>query len=110
MARIGRESARRQLLRMSDRTLADAGFSRASLESGVGAWPWRHDEDDAAAAVASCAERAGHAFERLAAHELRAGGDAEAGELGNACTDVGHVACEVGAGPTRDGGGERWAA
>ena len=39
--RLGRERARRYLLGCSDRTLADAGFSRERLERGEHAWPWR---------------------------------------------------------------------
>ena len=42
--RIARERAREVLLRMSDRALADAGFSRELVESGVKAWPWRAEE------------------------------------------------------------------
>ena len=38
---VGRSRARRALLALSDRALIDAGFSRAALESGIAAWPWR---------------------------------------------------------------------
>ena len=38
---VGRERARRELLNLNDRYLADLGFSRELLEEGVQAWPWR---------------------------------------------------------------------
>ncbi|WP_455375559.1 DUF1127 domain-containing protein [Kaarinaea lacus] len=43
--RVGRARARRELLSMSDRSLADIGFSRELLEIGVSAWPWRLNQD-----------------------------------------------------------------
>jgi len=43
--RIGNEQARRVLLTYSDRALADMGFSRKLLESGISAWPWRAKEE-----------------------------------------------------------------
>ena len=50
--KAGRSRARRELLSQSDRVLADAGFSRAALQSGIAAWPWRAETDDAPAASA----------------------------------------------------------
>ncbi len=44
MTRMGHARARSHLLAQSDRTLADAGFSRELLKQGVDAWPWRHDD------------------------------------------------------------------
>ena len=44
---VGRDLARQGLLRMSDRALADMGFSRERLEAGVRAWPWRAEDDTA---------------------------------------------------------------
>ena len=51
-----RDLARRRLLRMSDRALADMSFSRERLEAGVRAWPWR-TEDGAQGTVAASARR-----------------------------------------------------
>ena len=51
----GRRRARRTLLAQSDRSLADAGFSRAALESGIAAWPWRPEADEAPAVPARAA-------------------------------------------------------
>ena len=39
--RVRRGEARRNLLARSDRELADMGVSRALLEDGIAAWPWR---------------------------------------------------------------------
>ena len=50
--KAGRSRARRELLSQSDRVLADAGFSRLALHSGIAAWPWRAETDDAPAASA----------------------------------------------------------
>ena len=36
---------RRRLLRMDESCLADIGYSRALLEEGVRAWPWRLPSD-----------------------------------------------------------------
>lgn len=58
MLLASRARARRELLRYSDRALVDAGFSRELLETDVGAWPWRFDDDSAAAARAMHAARA----------------------------------------------------
>lgn len=38
---IERARTRNALLALSDRNLADAGFSRELLEKGVKAWPWK---------------------------------------------------------------------
>lgn len=38
---IERSRLRNDLLRLDARLLADAGYSRELLESGVRAWPWR---------------------------------------------------------------------
>ena len=53
----GRSRARRALLAQSDRSLADAGFSRTLLESGIGAWPWRIEADEAPTASARATSR-----------------------------------------------------
>lgn len=41
MTWIERSRLRQRLLRMDDRRLEDIGYSRALLEDGVRAWPWR---------------------------------------------------------------------
>jgi uncharacterized protein YjiS (DUF1127 family) len=45
---IERSRLRQNLLRLDGRQLADAGFSRALLEAGVRAWPWRTPAEPAA--------------------------------------------------------------
>lgn len=116
LARAGHEHARRQLLCMSDRSLADAGFSRALLESGVGAWPWRLEDGDDIPVAATCEERVRRASERRAVRELRAYSDTELTELGIARADVeravrdGRTGVDTGAPGERDDGGERRAA
>ncbi len=86
--RSGRARARRELLHMDDRLLADAGFSRELLELGVDAWPWR---------VQECADRLTsplvevEAAERelaSAAEALRRYSDAELTDLGIARGDI----------------------
>jgi uncharacterized protein YjiS (DUF1127 family) len=83
----GKLRARQELLRMSDRQLADFGFSKELLEEGVKAWPWRvpvdSDETPQLAVVTSTAapvqdERA----IRQAIEELSAYSDRELAELG----------------------------
>ena len=41
-----RSLERRNLLELDARVLADIGISRELLEWGVGAWPWRMQQDD----------------------------------------------------------------
>ncbi|MBX2836830.1 MAG: DUF1127 domain-containing protein [Gammaproteobacteria bacterium] len=45
MTHRGRVEARQALLHQSDRTLEDLGISRALLEQGTDAWPWREKAD-----------------------------------------------------------------
>lgn len=52
MTALGRQQARRILLNQSDHTLKDLGISRAKLEQGVKAWPWKVLEDQPIAAKA----------------------------------------------------------
>ena len=54
----GRHRVRNQLLAMSDRSLEDIGFSRALLEKGVDAWPWRVEEVEAEVIRAKFTQRA----------------------------------------------------
>ena len=42
---IERSRLRHSLLQLDARLLADAGFSRALVEAGVRAWPWRAPEE-----------------------------------------------------------------
>ena len=42
------ETTRRTLLELDDRTLGDIGVSRALLERGPQAWPWRPESEPAA--------------------------------------------------------------
>ena len=44
---IERSRLRQDLLQLDARLLADAGFSRALVEAGVHAWPWRTPEEPA---------------------------------------------------------------
>jgi len=46
--RAGRSRARRELLALSDRSLADSGLSRALLEQGISAWPWQEAAEEPA--------------------------------------------------------------
>lgn len=50
--RAGRARLRHNLLLRDERFLADAGFSRALLEVGVDAYPWRKDQEHTLAAMA----------------------------------------------------------
>ena len=43
---LSRAKLRRQLLDMNERALEDIGYSRALLEQGVNAWPWRIMEEE----------------------------------------------------------------
>jgi hypothetical protein len=45
LTRFERLRSRRWLLRLDEGCLADIGYSRALLEEGVGAWPWRMPGD-----------------------------------------------------------------
>ncbi|MDH3640465.1 MAG: DUF1127 domain-containing protein [Gammaproteobacteria bacterium] len=49
VVRIGYARARGEFLQLSDKTLDDIGISRALLEQGIDAWPWR--EENAAVAT-----------------------------------------------------------
>lgn len=87
--RAGRARVRRELLSLSDRLLADAGFSRELLEAGVSAWPWRVNEDTGPLNLAALAESdrdvhplPGKNEYRRAVAELRAYSDLELADLG----------------------------
>lgn len=83
LVRSGRARARTELLRLSERTLQDAGFSRALLESGVDAWPWRIADDRVMLAEHTAARRA-----RAAEQELQRFSDAELDDLAIARADI----------------------
>ena len=83
----GKVRARQELLRMSDRQLADFGFSRELLLDGVSAWPWRVDADNLVAApmsVDGSAVKPSHARQEIkqAINELSSYSDRELAELG----------------------------
>ncbi len=79
-----RARTRRELLDRSDRFLEDVGISRALLEAGVHAWPWRED-DAASPSPAMSGNRRGL---RQAIRELNAYSDRELADLGLARTDI----------------------
>ena len=90
----GRARTRDVLLRQSDRTLADAGFSRELLLAGVRAWPWRAEgASDDARDAAELRER-----QRRAVRELRAMDDRELDDLAIARADIPRVVREGRAG------------
>lgn len=73
LVNCGRARARAELLRLDDRVLADAGFSRILLESGTRAWPWRADDEMAADrrdALEMSQRRAERELARLSNREL----------------------------------------
>lgn len=79
----GRARARTELLRLNDRRLLDAGFSRELLESGVAAWPWRSDADTADHRAVDP-----QAVARQAERELRQLSDADLDDLAIARADI----------------------
>ncbi len=94
--RSGRARARRELLHMDDRLLADAGFSRVLLELGIEAWPWRARTDDGVVPtevlVRTPAER--EVELEVAADALRRYNDHELADLGIARGDIDRVVRE----------------
>ena len=90
----GRARTRDVLLRQSDRTLADGGFSRELLLAGVRAWPWRAEgASDDARDAAELRER-----QRRAVRELQAMDDRELDDLAIARADIPRVVREGRAG------------
>jgi uncharacterized protein YjiS (DUF1127 family) len=89
LIRAGRSRARRELLAMDARLLADCGISRELLEQGVGTWPWRAPAEEhrpwrpvRVQMRAQTSPGASEAVLARAAAELRAYTDAELFELG----------------------------
>lgn len=89
----GRTRARLDLLKRSDRVLADSGFSRDLLEQGNQAWPWRIDGVVPTSGTQYLFAPAGmrspvpavqqsHASRTKAVAELNAFSDAELSDLG----------------------------
>jgi len=82
MTWIERSRVRQRLLRMDDRRLEDIGYSRALLEDGVRAWPWRLPVDS----IAGLGRFELGAFRGVsyakAVAELQAYSDAELSDLG----------------------------
>jgi len=86
LVRSGRIRARNELLRMSPRTLEDAGFSLELLETGVHAWPWR--TETAAPVSTGSASDASAAEIRRAERELQNLSDRELDDLAIARVDI----------------------
>ena len=82
IVRMGYERARSQLLQLSDHTLDDIGVSRALLQQGVEAWPWR-EQNPAVAAHSTTRQDL-----KLAVAELRCYSDAELKDLGIARSQI----------------------
>src|SRR5215475_9572613 len=78
---LRRSRARHELLQLDDHRLADIGYSRALLEVGVSAWPWRLPAD-AATAPLPRARPLGEADYAQAVAELKASSDADLRDLG----------------------------
>lgn len=83
----GKVRARRELLAMSDRQLADFGFSRELLLEGVSAWPWRVEEDAPEVVRSSVEGKAvkpsyANKTVKQAVNELNGYSDRELAELG----------------------------
>ena len=84
--RSGRARVRRELLRLDDRLLADAGFSREMLETGIEAWPWRAGTEDWVVPADVLAENRRELVS--AAEALRRYSDAELTDLGIARGEI----------------------
>ena len=80
---LERSRLRQKLLRMDERRLSDIGYSRALLEDGMRAWPWRLQIDSIAGLgrlnFSDAFRRSDYA---KAVAELRAYSDAELSDLG----------------------------
>jgi uncharacterized protein YjiS (DUF1127 family) len=95
IVQAGRARVRRELLSLSDRALADSGFSRELLEAGVSAWPWRIAEDLEPINFAALAQTQQPAYAvpkknqyRQAVAELKAYSDLELADLGLARSQI----------------------
>jgi uncharacterized protein YjiS (DUF1127 family) len=80
---IERSRLRQDLLRLDERLLADAGFSRALLEAGIRAWPWRAPAEPAGGlASLRFGRQLSEADYRAAIAELESYSDADLLDLG----------------------------
>lgn len=80
---IERSRVRNDLLKLDARLLADAGYSRELLETGVRAWPWRIPAEPAAGlGVLGVSKSLTEADYRLAVAELESYSDADLLDLG----------------------------
>jgi len=83
-----RKVVRDELLSLPDYRLADLGFDRAALVSGVKAWPWRAEEEVFVAQETESQPVLSRRELRQAERELRSMSDRELGELGIARADI----------------------
>ena len=86
--RLGQERVRQQLLRLDDRLLEDAGFSRELLEGGIKTWPWRAMQEDGAPRLPDQLQMISEAEVQQAVAELRALDDRELNDLGLGRDDI----------------------
>jgi uncharacterized protein YjiS (DUF1127 family) len=93
MERIERGRLRRELLRRTDYTLVDMGFSRDLLEEGVSAWPWRPAADGGSGAVNKPLPAIKPTAYRQAIRELRTYSDAELADLGLHRSTIEYAVC-----------------
>lgn len=101
LAYAGRTRARLDLLKRSDRFLADNGFSRELLEQGNAAWPWQAFESAPSSVPQPAAQPAdlrgstsrapSHVDYARAEAELHAMSDAELSDLDIVRTDIAAV-------------------
>jgi uncharacterized protein YjiS (DUF1127 family) len=77
---IERSRLRYELLHLDARLLADAGFSRALVEAGVRAWPWRAPEEPTSSL--HFGRRTTEADYRAAIAELQSYSDSDLLDLG----------------------------
>ena len=83
-----RQLVRNELMALPDYRLADLGFDRAALATGVKAWPWRLDGQEFVAPETESQPVMSRRELRQAERELAAMSDRELFELGIARTDI----------------------
>lgn len=93
LERSARERARLELLRLDSRLLDDAGLSRTLLHEGIGSWPWRI-EDEQAALEATASKKRLAKEQKQAIRELYAMSDAELADLAITRGDIKRVVRE----------------
>jgi uncharacterized protein YjiS (DUF1127 family) len=82
MTWVQRSRLRQRLLRMDERRLDDIGYSRALLEDGMRAWPWRLPVDSIAGLGRFELDPFRGPSHAKAVAELQAYSDAELSDLG----------------------------